>query len=88
MQDFFRISIFLARPSVIDIILNSRDSFRRKTDPNGPDGEPFLHCDDPIQAIMVLLRTESHYLARVGTIVHWMERESRREVSQGREYTS
>ena len=63
--------IFSTESELADSILNSTDSIRRKTDPNAPDGERFLHCDDPIQAVMVLLRTGSHYLARAGAIVDW-----------------
>ena len=33
---------------------------------------------------MVLLRTGSNYLARVGALVHWREKQSRSEVSQVR----
>ena len=80
--------IFSTESELADSILNSTDSIRRKTDPNAPDGERFLHCDDPIQAVMVLVRTGSHYLARAGAIVHWRERQSRSEVSQVRGYTS
>ncbi len=69
-------------------ILNSTDNIRRKTDPNAPDGERFHHCDDPIQAVMVLLRTGFYYLARAGATVRWKERQSRSEVSQVRWYTS
>ncbi len=73
---------------MIYFILNSTDSIRRRTDTNAPDGERFLHCYDPIQAVMVLLRTGSHYLARAGAIMHWRERQFRSEVSQVRRYTS
>ena len=34
--------------SMPDSILNSTGSIIGKTDPNAPDGERFLHCDDPI----------------------------------------